>query len=138
MAFAPLILKGNLEINGTDVSAQVTSFTIKGKRDEVRIPATFGSRSTVAGGDDQYEVEIAYLQDVDATAISEIFWAALADSAGTVTFSGTMRTGAISATNPAYEGTALVTGVGKGGGVNTVGVDTQTFPLTDRPTKATS
>lgn len=135
MAFAPLILTGNLKINDVDVSEQVTSFKFSGTRDTIEVPETFGSRKSVRGGGDEYEVEISYLQDVDATALTVIFWDALADAAGTVTVAGTVRPGAVSATNPEFEATALVTGAGIGGDVNTVGLDSQTFPLLDRPVK---
>lgn len=138
MAFAPLILTGNLEIDGVDVSDQVTSFMFKASRDSVTVPATFGQRKSFRAGDDSYEVDIAYLSDTDATALTQIFWTAIADTDGTVTVAGTMRPGAVSATNPQWTATAVVTGVGVGGDVNTVGVDSQTFPLTDRPTQATT
>ena len=138
MAFAPLILTGNLEIDGTDVSEQVTAFTFRGTRDQIEIPSTFGARMSFAAGDDQYEVEIEYLSDTDATALSQIFWTALADATGTVSVAGTFRPGAVSATNPQWTATAVVTAVGIGGTVNNVGTDSVTFPLTDRPTQATT
>lgn len=134
MAFAPLILKGNLKINDTDVSEQVTAFKFMGVRAEVEIPATFGTRQSVAGGNDTYQAQVDYLSDLDAEALTQIFWEALADDTGTVELSGTFRAGPISATNPEWIGTALVTGSGVGGDVNTVAVDSQTFPLLDRPT----
>lgn len=137
MAFAPLILKGNLEIDGVDVSDQVTQFKFMGARSQVDIPATFGQRASFAAGNDTYQVQIDYLSDTDATALSQIFWTAIADSEGTVEVSGTFREGAVSATNPQWVGTAVVLGVGIGGEVNTVGVDSQTFPLQDRPTQVT-
>lgn len=135
MAFAPLILTGNLTIGGTDVSEQVTAFTFSGERDTVEIPATLGARMSFAGGNDKYEVEIEYLSDTDATAVSQILWTALADTAGTIEVAGTFRPEPVSATNPQWVATALVTGVGIGGTVNEVGVDSQTFPCLDRPTQ---
>lgn len=142
MAFEPLLLTGNLKINDVDVSDQVTSFAFTGTRDSIEIPATFGQRKSFRGGNDSYEVEISYLSDVDTTALTQIFWAALADAdgtpeAGTVEVSGTLRPGAVSATNPEWSGVALVTGTSLGGEVNTVGTDSQTFPLQDRPTQST-
>lgn len=134
MAFAPLILTGNLEINGTDVSEQVTQFKFAAARAEVEIPQTFGTRQSVAGGADTYEVMIDYLADVDATSLTQIFWAAIADVDGTVEVAGTFRPGVVSATNPRWVGIALVTAAGLGGEVSTVAVDSQTFPLLDRPT----
>lgn len=138
MAFAPLILRGNLTAGGDSVGVQVTSFTLRATRDDVEIPATFGARKSHAAGDDDYEIEIAYLQDIDDDALSEIFWAAVADDAGTIEFGGTFKPGAVSATNPLFTCTAVVTGVGRGGQVRTVGQDTQTFPLVGRPVKTTT
>lgn len=133
MAFAPLILTGNQTANGTDVSDQVMAFKVTGARERVQIPATFGLRRSFRAGDDTYEVQIDYLSDTDSTSLSQVFWDAIGDVDGTIELTGTMRPGAISATNPAFTMTAVVTGVGIGGTVNTVGVDSQTFPLTDRP-----
>tara|TARA_R110000824_G_scaffold30560_5_gene100401 strand:+ start:318 stop:734 length:417 start_codon:yes stop_codon:yes gene_type:complete len=138
MAFAPLILTGNLSIGGVDVSDQVTAFKFSATRDQIEIPATFGVRKSFAAGNDQYEVEIEYLSDVDATAVTQLFWTAIADTTGTLAVAGTFRPGVASATNPEWTGTAVVTGVGIGGTVNEVGTDSQTFPLTDRPTQVTS
>lgn len=138
MAFAPLILRGNQTIDATDVSDQVTSFKIMGTRDQIDIPATFGSKASYAAGNDTYEVEIEYLSDMDATAVTQLLWTELDDTDGTVVLTGTFEDGAVSAANPEFTMTAVVTGVGVGGEVNTVGLDSQTFPLTGRPTQATS
>lgn len=140
MAFSPLILRGNLKVNGNDVSDQVTSFTFTANVDTIDIPSTFGSRPSFAAGNDTYEVTIEYLMSNDATpfSLSEIFWDAIDTDAGTITVAGTLRSGSVSATNPLYTATAVVTGVGLGGENNTVGQDSQTFPLTDRPTRSTS
>lgn len=135
MAFAPLILKGNLEVNGTDVSDQVTQFKFMGARSQIDIPETFGLRASFAAGSDTYQVQIDFLQDTDATALTQILWTALADDEGTIEVAGTMRAGVVSATNPQWTATAVVTSVGVGGEVNTVGVDSVTLPLTDRPTQ---
>ena len=137
MAFAPLILTGNLTIDGVDVSDQVTAFKFSATRDQVEIPATLGQRKSFRAGNDMYEVEIEYLSDVDATAITQVLWTAIADADGTIDVAGTFRPGAASASNPEWTATAVVTGVGIGGTVNEVGTDSQTFPLTDRPTQVT-
>jgi hypothetical protein len=138
MAFAPVIMTGDLEINDTDVSDQVMSFVLRATRDTIRIPATLGARSSVRGGDDQYEVQINFLPDVDATALSMIFWDAVAASPGTITFGGKLRAGATAAGNPRFEGVAQVTALALGGEVNTVLTDSVTFPCLDRPTKSES
>ena len=133
----PLILKGNLKVNGIDVSGSVTSYTFSGQRDTIDIPATFGSRASFAAGSDTYQVEIAYLSNTATPAeLTSVFWDALADANGTVTVSGSFSSGAVSATNPSYTATAVVTGVSIGGAVNSLGQDSQTFPLKDRPVKS--
>lgn len=137
MAFAPLILTGNLEIDTVDVSEQVTSFKFSATRDQIDIPATFGTRMSYAPGNDTYEVELEFLADTDTTAITQILWTAIADATGTIDVAGTFRPGAVSATNPQWTATAVVTGVGVGGEVNTVNTDSQTFPLLDRPVQVT-
>lgn len=136
MAFAPLLLTGNLKVNGLSVSDQVIAFKFSGARAQIEKPATFGQRASFAPGGDTYEVEIEYLSDTDATALTQILWTALADVAGTILVAGTFRPGLLSATNPQWSGTAVVTGVGMGGTVNEYGIDSQTFPLTGRPTSA--
>lgn len=137
-AFAPLILKGNLKVNGADVSEQVTSFKFTAARATVEKPATFGSRKSFGGGEDTYNCELAYLQDTASEALTRIFWTAIASEPGTVTVEGTIRDAPVGPDNPVWEAEVLVTGAGAGGDVNTYGVDTQTFPCLDRPTLRTT
>jgi|TARA_R110000803_G_scaffold127414_2_gene194856 hypothetical protein len=133
MAFAPLILRGNLTIDTVDVSAQVTQFKFAGARAQIDIPGTFDTRPSFAGGYDTYEVAIDYLSDTDATALTQIFWTALAADPGTIVVAGTFRTGVVSADNPLWTATAQVLMSSLGGEVNTVGLDSVTFPCLDRP-----
>lgn len=141
MAFAPLILQGNKQIGPGNAGAlvncdlQVIDFRVMAERDAIEIPATYGKRISVAAGNDKYKLEIRYLQDNDVTALSEIFWTALGDAVGTINFKATVRSGAISATNQAWVGIGVITGVDVGGTVNSVGIATVSIPLVDRPTK---
>jgi len=137
MAFAPLILRGNLKIDGEDVSAQVTEFKFAGERAQIDIPGTFDTRPSFAGGYDTYTVEIAYLADTDTTALTQVFWSKLAADPGTITVSGTFRAGEVNADNPEWSATAQVLMTSLGGEVNTVALDSVTFPLLDRPVQAT-
>jgi hypothetical protein len=135
---AGLVLKGNLSINSVDVSDQVSAFTISGTRDQVEVPATFGARKSFKAGADMYEITIDYLQGSDTTDLSMIFFDALADSDGTITYSGTPYSDSPASTsNPIYDGTAVVTAAALGGEADTLGTDSVTFPCTDRPTKTT-
>lgn len=139
MAFAPIICRGNLAINGTDVPEQVVAFHFTGTRDQVVIPATFGTDKSFAGGDAEYEVMIEFLPDTDAASITSILFAALDDAAGTITVAGTFREGAVSATNPEWTATALVTDMGQlGGTVNDLARASVTLPLLARPTVVTA
>ncbi len=136
MAFAPLILRGALKVNASDVSDQVMQFKFAGARSEINVPATFGKRESFEGGSDTYTVQIDFLQDVDATALSIILWDALTDPVGTIVVSGSLRDGPVGADNPLFTATAVVTAVGLGGTVNTVGTDSVTLRLKDRPVKS--
>lgn len=139
MAFEPLLLTEGLTMDAgsghVDISEQVYGFKITGTREEITVRKTFGRRKSFRPGSDEYEVEVMFLQDVDATALSRIFYDMLADADGTVEFTGKMRSDAVSANNPEWTMTALVNKAGFGGEVDTVGEDSVTFKLLDRPTQ---
>lgn len=136
--YDPLILRGNLKVAGADVSAQVTSFKISGTRSVIDIPARFGARASVAAGNDTYSITIDFLQDMDATALSSIFYEALASTTGEIAVAGSFESGVVGPSNPLFSGVAIVTQVGLGGAYNTVGTDSVTYPLKDRPSKSIS
>lgn len=138
MAFAPLVVSGALTIDGSDVSEQVKSFRFFGNRVEVPIPAVFHSDVSYAAGPASWFVEIEYISDTDSTALTQVLWTAITTSPHTITVSGTVRPGAVSASNPRWHGTAVVSGWGLGGGVYELGTESVTFPMTAAPTQATS
>ena len=133
-----MILKGNIEIESTDVSDQVASLTFMGSRDSVNLRATYGSEPSFAAGNVTYECSIDLNQGVAATDLSIVLFDQLADADGTITVYGTFQPGAVSATNPSFTATALVTDFEVGGEVNTEGTSAFTFPLLARPVKAES
>lgn len=140
MAFNHLVLKGNKMIGpgnaGTlvNVNTQILDFKCIGKRNVIQIPESYGSLESVAAGGQAWMLEIRYFQDSGAAdSLTEIFATAMADPTGTINFSGTFRDAAISATNPARTGIALVAGVELGGTVNTVGIVTVSMPMTGPP-----
>lgn len=144
MAFAPLQLRGNKKIGigdaGTpaDVDDQVIDFRIVAKRATVEVPKTYGQRKSFRAGDDDYTLEIRFLQDIDPTeAISMIFWDAIGDPTGTINFTATLHDGAVSASNPEWSGIGVVTGADLGGTVDATGITTVSMPLKARPTKST-
>ena len=138
MAFAPLVLSGSLTIDGVDVSAQVKSFRFAGTRVNVPIPATFDTDMSFAAGPGSWQVEIEYLSDVDSDALTQVFWLAMTTAPHLVEVSGTVRAGAVSATNPRWYGLAVVTSWGLGGGHYELGTDSVVFNLTAAPTQSTS
>lgn len=139
MAFAPLKCTGTKKIGGTDVSAQVTSMTFYGERDQVVIPETFGTDESFAAGAQRWFVRIEFLQDVDAAAISMVLFDAFDDADGELTVAATLRDGAVSAANPELQATAIVTNTGDiGGRVNEIVTGSVTFPLLAKPVAAES
>lgn len=134
------IVTANLEINSIDVSETVTALTFIGERDAITVPPTMTEREGVKAGSDRYFVRIDWLQSQAATptSIEDILWTALGTADGTITVSGTLRSGDVSESNPQWSGTAVVVGVELGGEKNTIGTGSQTFQLTDRPTVTTS
>ena len=139
MAWTPdIIVTENLTVDSTDMTEQVMSLKFTGQAETVTIPATFGQRSSVRKGNDSYSVEVTFLQDYGTDALTSLIWEELADSDGEMVFAGSFESGSISASNPLYTATAIVTEGELGGAVNEVGQTTVTFPLKDRPTKSTS
>ena len=138
MAFAPLVLYGTLTIDGTDVSEQVKSFRFFGDRETVEIPAAFGTDYSYAAGPARWGVEVEYMSDTDATAVTQLFWTAMLTDTATVTLTGTVREGAVSATNPKWTGVAVVSTWGLGGSNGELGLESATFQLIAQPTQSTS
>jgi PKD repeat protein len=138
MAFAPLVLSGGLTINDVDVSQQVKAFRFAGTRVNVPIPATFDTDMSFAAGPGSWQVEVEYLSDVDSSSLTQVFWSAMTTAPHTVTVSGTVRAGAVSASNPRWYGTAVVTSWGLGGGHYELGTDSVVFNLTAAPTQSIS
>lgn len=138
MAYAPLVLAGALRVNDADVSAQVKEFAFGGDRVEVNIPAVLGGDMSFAAGPAQWFVTIRYMPDTDAAALTQVLWTAMTTSPHTITVSGTMRDGAVSASNPRWHGTAVVTQWGLGGRHYDLAEESHTFKMTAAPTRATT
>lgn len=138
MAFAPLVLTGALTIGGTDVSDQVKSFRFSGTRDVIQVSPTYTADYGFAGGPARWQVDIEYMADTDAAALTQVFWTAITTSPHTVTVSGTVSSGAVSASNPRWHGTAVVVSWGLGGKHYDLATESVSFPLTAAPTQATS
>jgi hypothetical protein len=140
----PLILKGNLAVGtdsltAADVSDQVLGFTIIAERDTVDIPATLASAKSKRAGGVAYSIKIDFFSsDGDDADLFRVFWDTFATADGQLYFEGSVADDAVSATNPLWSGTFIVTGAQLGGDAEGLSQDSQTFPLIAAPTIATS
>lgn len=132
----PLILRGNLQLDGQDVSSSITSFKITANRAVVTIPATLGTAESSRAGAASYAIELGYFS-TDSDEIDTVFaimWSAITDDAdGQVDFSGSMRDGAINDANPAWSGTFICTGTSVGGDAEALSTYSGTYPLIAAP-----
>lgn len=142
----PLILRGNLRIGTNDTTAvavgnEVTDFTVSATADIITIPPTMNNPTGYRGGAAAFSVKIGYLS-TDGTdgVLFPILWAAISSPTGNkqLYFEGCLRDAVISAANPLWTGTLIVSGANVGGTVQTVSVDSLTFPLTGAPVIQTS
>lgn len=142
MTTTPLLLKGNLALGTTangvaDVSDGITTFKISADRDEVSIPATLATPKSARVGGVKYQIEVGYFSnDESTTGIFGLFWASLITADGLIYFSGSMRDGLVTASNPLWTGSFYVTGASLGGGAEDLSVDSRTFTMTGAPTRA--
>lgn len=137
-----LVLTGALMLGGTstdfntpglDVSAECTAFKIQASVNTIEVPATFGSPIHGRGGAADYSLTIEYLSNDLAGSTFRKLWTALG---GTLTFSGRMRSAAISATNPEWYGTFVVVEADLGAASQTLSQGSATFPMTGAPTRS--
>lgn len=134
----PLILRGNLRLDGQDVSDSITSFKVIGNRAVIEIPATLGTPISRRAGAASYEIELAYFStDADDNdTVFAIMWNSLTDDAdGEVEFSGSMRDGPVGNDNPGWSGTFIVTGTSIGGNAEELSTYSGTYPLTGEPVR---
>jgi hypothetical protein len=137
----PLILRGNLRVGTNDTTAvavgnEITDFTVSATADIITIPATMNNPVGYRGGAAHFEIKIGYLS-TDGTdgVFFPMIWAAIASPTGNkqLYFEGCLRDAVISASNPLWTGTFIVSGANVGGTVQTVSVDSLTFPLIGAP-----
>ena len=137
-----LVLTGDLMLGGTstdfntpglDVSDECIAFKITAKVDTITVPATLNGIEHGRGGAADYSLEISYLSNDLAGSTFRKLWANLG---GTLTFSGKMRSAAISATNPEWYGTFVVTEASLGAASQKLSEGSATFPMTGPPTRS--
>lgn len=142
---APLILKGNLKLgssSGTalEVGDQVTAWALKQMRDTIAIPATLAATKSIRAGGESWTLDLGYLSS-DGSLTDDVFGIlytqALTDDAQCY-FEGSQRNGAVSATNPKWSGTFVVTENQFGGDAEGLSIARFTYQLIARPTRATS
>lgn len=137
MTYSPtdLVCRGTVTLGGTDVSAEVTGFIMKGMTNDVAVPATLVAGTTHAAGAKHYQAQIDYLSD-DSSTTSTLFgilWAAIGTDSKELAFTARLRAGAESPTNPSWSGTIVVTGATLGAKVEELSVGSVTCPMTGAP-----
>ncbi len=140
MSITPLILRGQLKVGGTDVSDEVTEFTIHGVADTIVVPSTLQSDTRNLGGAAEYSITIGYLAvDGSGGVLFPALWAALTNGTKELAFEGYMHASTgVSVINPKWTGTFIISTLELGGDVNTLSAASATFPLTGAPVMATS
>lgn len=143
MAAAPLVLKAHLALgstssNASDVSDEVLTFKITAKIDEVEVPATGTKPAHVRGGASDFAVTIGYLSNDIAGTLFTKLWTAITTGDKTLYFQGRNRSAAVSAANPNWSGTFVVTEATVGAAAEALSKGSATFPMTGAPTQATS
>lgn len=139
-----LVLTGDLKLGGTStddltggvaVSDEVTAFKVSATVDTIDVPPTLGVASHGRGGAADYSLTIEYLSNDLAGSLFRTLYDALGT---TLTFSGKMRAAAVGATNPEWYGTIVVTDAAVGAAAEALSTGSATFPMTGRPTRATT
>jgi hypothetical protein len=132
-AFA--LLNTFVELNSVDLSDRVKSATLTLDANELD-PTAMGDDWKVAlGGVKSGSLAIEFLDDYAAGETDATIWAAF----GTVVpFKVRPDAGAVSATNPTYSGSVLVTSISSGGSHGELAMKSLTFPTSGEITRATS
>lgn len=138
-----LVLTGNLQIGPTsgslvDMSAEVTAFHVSAQVDTIEVPATMTTSTHGRGGAADYAVEIGYLSNDIAAALFKMLWDAVDTGTKTLAFTGTMRAGTVTTSNPSWSGTFIVVESTLGSQAETLSQGKATFPMTGPPVKATA
>lgn len=126
-------LEGTVSLNAVDCSTEIYSFKIVEERATSTRRPTFGNATeSERAGATRTSIEIEFEDTLDPStslAHAEITDALRTDS-GELTFEVTYKSDAVSASNPTYSGTMVVTSVETGGTVGGELDQTQTFMVT--------
>lgn len=149
-----ILTVGNLKVGEsvstcTEIGDVVTAFRIQGTRDTIAVPPTLATQvENNRAATQRWTLQMDFFSDPNATAATDLFnrlLAAMADTTGafgsppgSLYYEGSIQDGSVSTSNPKWSGRFLVTGLGWGGTVNELSLDSQTFPCTGAPTASYS
>ena len=122
-------------INSVDLSDHVRSVTVEADVNELDTTAMGDTWTTMIGGVNSGSVQLDLYNDHAASNVDATMWAAL----GTVVpFVIKPTSSAVSATNPSYSGSLLVSGHTVGGSHGETPMVSRTYPASGTVTRATS
>ena len=147
-----ILTVGNLKIGEsastcTEVGDVVTAFRLQGTRDTIVVPPTLATQvENNRAATERWTLQVDYFADPNGTTSTDLWnqlFTAIADTStasppGSLYYEGSIADGAVSTSNPKFSGRFLVTGLGTGGTVNELSLDSQTFPCTGRPSRSYS
>ena len=128
-----LQLEAPITIGGVDYSDEIRRLVLRRRRNLVTRPATFGDNTEVQSAAALVnEITIELFNDVTAssTGIARKLWEAAATDTAELAFTAKYVTAAVSANNPEFSGTFVVTGAELGGEINAYNRQQWTFPVT--------
>ena len=132
-----VLLDAQLSIAGNDLTDWCAKIELSDEF-EAKKTTNFGSGGAEEnkGGLEKFEASITFLQDYDDNAIDEIMWGLRRQN---VTFACRAQEGAVSASNPQYSGTLVITKwVPLAGSVGDVGEADVSYPGSGPLARATS
>lgn len=122
-------------INSVDLSDHVQSVTLDADVNDLDTTAMGDTWQTRIGGVKNGTLNVTFFNDHAASNVDATLWAAL----GTVvTFTIKPTSGAVSATNPSYSGSILVSGHTVGGSHGETPMVSRAYPVDGTVTRATS
>jgi hypothetical protein len=101
-----VLTDARFEIGGTDLSDHVESITLNYESDTPETTAMGDGTHIFAGGLKNWSVDISFRQDLAASEVDATFFPLVGTTAAIKIRNS--ATNSVSATNPSYEGTALV------------------------------
>ena len=124
-------LEGNITFGATDYSDQIHALRINTTRTSVAQKPTFANaRESEAAGAIKETLTIMFKSSMAAASFWAELWDVIHSDTAELAFSGTLVDAVVSADNPEYSGTIVVTALETGGDVGSAREQTQTYPVT--------